>query len=388
MHGNITPVPLGQAAPQSNCEGATNNARHTLTEKIKVCIEKAAHYEKKAEEFYITAGQYIKDVKALWPDRWLAIVEEDCGLKRSRAYEILAIADGRTTLHKVRSGNAQSKRHSRDNAKQASPGRPGFVEPANGSGGADPELSSLAWADASTDEQRRFVSAIGMKPLLAAIPEAWWPLIEQHIADRHRAPIEIVPVSDEIPPFLRREVPAPAAAAPNAGTEIALIDDPEYEDDEDREYAEFEERRAKRERNIKLVERTDKIASSIGDAFGDLEELAGECREVVDNAEGGLRETQRIQTLEASADELGALEVPDVPAALAELPVTYSLPKRRYVSRVARATDAGTILYACVDALEGIAEGDERHADAQELSAALHSAIDSVGCCEFPGMYG
>jgi hypothetical protein len=125
-----------QGAP-SNCEGATaiaDSARQDLTRKINVCIEKgdraakkaeeldaaAALHTKKAEEFYIAAGQYIKDVKGLWEDHWLEIIEHDCKIGRSRAYEILAIADGRTTLEKVRSGNTQRQKISRERRKTES----------------------------------------------------------------------------------------------------------------------------------------------------------------------------------------------------------------------------------------------------------------------------
>jgi hypothetical protein len=100
-----------------------------------------------------------------------------------------------------------------------------------------------------------------------------------------------------------------------------------------------------------------------------------------------LRETQRIQTLECSANELESLEAPWVPTTLRETPLQYSLPKRRYTSRAARASDAATILEACAHALEDIPEGDERHAEAQALIGDLRSAINPIEFCKFPEMY-
>jgi hypothetical protein len=59
-------------------------------------------------------------VKDLWPDDWLDIVEQDCGLGRSRAYEVMAIADGRTSLKEIRSGNAQRQKTLRERRKPES----------------------------------------------------------------------------------------------------------------------------------------------------------------------------------------------------------------------------------------------------------------------------
>jgi hypothetical protein len=126
---------IGDTSPEgqpstSNCAGAepiAYNARSDLTKKIRVCIEKAEreatkrdHAAKKAEEFYIAAGQYINEMEDRWPDEWLEIVEQDCGLKRSRIYEIRAIGDGRTSVEKVRSDNAQRQRISRERRKTES----------------------------------------------------------------------------------------------------------------------------------------------------------------------------------------------------------------------------------------------------------------------------
>jgi hypothetical protein len=119
-----TKTPAGQALSSSaDADYEASLSRLDLTKKISVLIEKGDRAAKKAEEFYIAAGQYIKEVKHRWADNWLEIIERDCGLGRSRAYEVLAIADGRTTVEKVRADNAESKRLSREKARQASPGQ-------------------------------------------------------------------------------------------------------------------------------------------------------------------------------------------------------------------------------------------------------------------------
>jgi hypothetical protein len=150
------------------------------------------------------------------------------------------------------------------------------------------------------------------------------------------------------------------------------------------EVDEDEQHQPKRIGKVKQVEHTREIGHAIDLAFGDLQELASESRGVVDNA---FPETERIQTLENSAYELENLEKPEVPAALSKLLVKFTLSKRRYSSRNARASDAVIILEACALALQGIPDGDDRHADSQAVIGDLWGAIDTIQCCEFPGAY-
>jgi hypothetical protein len=140
-------------------------------------------------------------------------------------------------------------------------------------------------------------------------------------------------------------------------------------------------------RRLKSIEYNTTLNEALDCAFADLEDLAAQCRERVDNASEGLQATQRIQTFETSADELENLDMPAVPDALLKMPVKYSLPKRRYMSRAARASDDTAILEGCVQALESIPDDADGHADAQTLISELRSAIDTVEMCEFPGMY-
>jgi hypothetical protein len=116
--------------------------------------------------------------------------------------------------------------------------------------------------------------------------------------------------------------------------------------------------------------------------------LASECRGIVESAPDNLQQSARVQALENSADELESVEAPEVPAVLAQMRVKYSLPKRRYRSREARASDVATMLEACASTLEGVPEGDDRHPQAQAVIGDLRSAIDTIEVCEFPGMCG
>jgi hypothetical protein len=81
-----------------------------------------------------------------------------------------------------------------------------------------------AWMAASLEERRKVVNAIGLVPLLAALPAAWWPLLKERFADRCRgstpavtaapsAPASAdlrIPDDPSIPTFLKPSVEEPA----------------------------------------------------------------------------------------------------------------------------------------------------------------------------------
>ena len=56
-----------------------------------------------------------------------------------------------------------------------------------------------AWLGASAEERTRAVDGIGLKPLLAAMPPDWRPLIDQHLAERQKPPIPTVTATAAIP---------------------------------------------------------------------------------------------------------------------------------------------------------------------------------------------
>ena len=74
----------------------------------------------------------------------------------------------------------------------------------------------VAWRTAPPAERAKAIDNIGLDAVLAAIPSSWWPLLEQHLAERQQSPAPPLAIGsdpDAIPEFLRREVPAEAAAA-------------------------------------------------------------------------------------------------------------------------------------------------------------------------------
>jgi hypothetical protein len=149
--------------------------------------------------------------------------------------------------------------------------------------------------------------------------------------------------------------------------------------------------------NLRAVPVTTTVSSAVEDAYSALEELQSECQELVDNATEATSQTQRIQTMDETANSLSAADSPpDVPEFLADLEVTYTEDRRKSksTSRATRCAEACTVLNAVVDAIEEwisdqTEEGnDSQEAEAQELRDAIQEMIDAAEGCEFPGMYG
>ena len=77
---------------------------------IKAHIEKGDKAKGKAEEHYIAAGQYLKQLKGGHSQaEFLKIVQEKIGLGKTRTYELLAIADGTKTVEQTRAEATQRK---------------------------------------------------------------------------------------------------------------------------------------------------------------------------------------------------------------------------------------------------------------------------------------
>jgi hypothetical protein len=103
-----------------------------LVKAIKTLVEKGDKARDKAEQFYIAAGQHLKTLKEQCSSAaaWEKLVKAKCGLGKSRAYELLQIGDGRTTVAKLRASTARRV----SNHRAASPLRngenlPAVVEP-------------------------------------------------------------------------------------------------------------------------------------------------------------------------------------------------------------------------------------------------------------------
>jgi len=119
-----------------------------LARRVKVLIEKGDRAAEKAEQFYKAAGIHIRQIKEQSLDDWETVVREQCNIGRSRAYELMAIADGKTTLEKVRAGSNERKRVHRAKSESV----PERTEPAHATGSAIVDIEERRAQMAALDE--------------------------------------------------------------------------------------------------------------------------------------------------------------------------------------------------------------------------------------------
>jgi hypothetical protein len=87
-----------------------------LIRNIKAHIAKGDKAKDKADQHYIAAGLHLKQLKAShdasWED-WEALLKDKIGIGKSRASELMQIADGRKTVEQVKSESAERKTNER-----------------------------------------------------------------------------------------------------------------------------------------------------------------------------------------------------------------------------------------------------------------------------------
>jgi hypothetical protein len=143
---------------------------------------------------------------------------------------------------------------------------------------------------------------------------------------------------------------------------------------------EHEQNRADDIRKGKLVVIKSTIGEVVASAFADLQSLGEECREVVDNVSDnpGLSSTQRIQTMDDTANAIENLSEPNVPAEVADMEVTYDTAANGASSRGGRAGEIADMLRSCQEATKSVAK---------DFADELESLIDEIEGLEFPSMY-
>jgi hypothetical protein len=93
---------------------------------VRAHIAKGDQAKVKAEQHYIAAGQHLAALKAehtgTWAE-WEVLVKEKAGIGKSRASELMQIADGSKTVEGIREATAEKVRQIR--ARKSSPVRTG-----------------------------------------------------------------------------------------------------------------------------------------------------------------------------------------------------------------------------------------------------------------------
>src|SRR5262249_55434016 len=114
----------------------TNDARNSITATptqliglIKAHIAKGDKAKEKADQHYMAAGQHLKALKAehdaaggTWGE-WEELLKEKIDIGKSRASELMQIADGTKTVEQVRADRTERNKQLR--ARQVSPSRDG-----------------------------------------------------------------------------------------------------------------------------------------------------------------------------------------------------------------------------------------------------------------------
>jgi hypothetical protein len=104
----------------------SRNSQDNRWKLVRAHIAKGDKARDKADQHYIAAGQYLRELKTehagTWAE-WEALVKERAGIGKSRASELMQIADGRKTVEQVRADTAE--RTARTRTLPSSPLRSG-----------------------------------------------------------------------------------------------------------------------------------------------------------------------------------------------------------------------------------------------------------------------
>jgi hypothetical protein len=101
----------------------------TLGSQIAAHVTAGDRAHEKAEQHYKAAGIHLIEARARIALRkdltWTAFLIGHCGLKKARSYELIALAEGKTTLEELRQQKAASMARSRVAKQEKSPQRCG-----------------------------------------------------------------------------------------------------------------------------------------------------------------------------------------------------------------------------------------------------------------------
>jgi hypothetical protein len=93
---------LDGSTSENNTAADANQAQ--LIRTIKAHLDKGDHASEKAEQHYITAGRHLKTLRdnhtGTWVE-WVTLLKTEIGIGKSRASELMEIADGRKTAEGI-----------------------------------------------------------------------------------------------------------------------------------------------------------------------------------------------------------------------------------------------------------------------------------------------
>jgi hypothetical protein len=242
----------------------------TLGDRVATHLDKARAYEARAHE---KAGVELRKADDHWNTvtHLIATAKMRCdgsgfdvfkakycpNLSRSRIYELLAIGSGKKTLEEVHAEKRESAARSRakvsttaspvvdsepeaagqvpDGGISAELSKPRIARPQSPTGNSGKRVAHVdiieLWLAASPTDRTKAIDAIGLEPLLAAIPPVWLPLLaERFTASPAAAPVVVdsalIPEDLSIPNCLRQTPPATPVVVEEEPPAVTVTADP------------------------------------------------------------------------------------------------------------------------------------------------------------------
>jgi hypothetical protein len=202
-------------------------------EEVKARIDRGDKAKEKSKNLYLSAGRLLNELKTdhdkaggTWAE-WATKCKEKAGISKSRASELMHIADGRKTAEDVRREGTQRKRE-HDERKKTSPLRNGekpqpMPSPAQNQREMEAQQAHIDEPEAAHERDRDFaeqlqaakIEIVGLEGEIADLKRENAELREQLEAARKVAP----PADDglDIPECLRRQPPPARADAVDDG---------------------------------------------------------------------------------------------------------------------------------------------------------------------------
>jgi hypothetical protein len=228
-HGGEKIVPAGKLEGQSKptnskTQGASWLNNDQRWRAIKAHIAKGDKANDKAEQHYIAAGLHLTTLKKLhdavggtWAE-WEQLLKTTIGIGKSRASELMQIADGRKSVEQVRADSTERKANERKriSLRDVTESTPDLEAAAEAADSAEPITAKFAAADAVAEKLRAAeIKIMGLEAELEALKHQNAELRRQLEAangrkDAAAALTLVTPSPDdglEIPTFLIRGHP-------------------------------------------------------------------------------------------------------------------------------------------------------------------------------------
>src|SRR5262249_42215737 len=166
--GSCQPLP---AATTVAAAAAVDSAQLLIRDHvnaINALSAKLAHAATKIEQYQTAIGQHIKAIKLASPDDWENIVKNQCHLGRSRAYELLAVADGTKTSAEVASATTERSKKRRERLSVAQRTQDSADDPEASAAKMRAKFAAIETAAPSKTTKQREPEAAAQRKLQAA----------------------------------------------------------------------------------------------------------------------------------------------------------------------------------------------------------------------------